>query len=96
MQFYGSLVLTQQSCVCLTCVDNVKPLQFLRVGPQWVYSMELQYMTHTVTLLETQSPSSASALLLVPQLWVAKQFDTPQTSMGIGAILSLECNYFAH
>lgn len=46
-------------------------------------------MTNHVILLETQSSSSACALLLVPQLWVAKQFDAPQTSMEIGAILSL-------
>lgn len=67
------------SCVYLFGVEKVKPLQFLRVGPQKV---------DNVTLVETRS-SSVHTLLLVPQLWVAKQFDTPQTSMGIGAILRL-------
>lgn len=70
----------------LTCVDNVKPLQFLRVDPQYVYCMELQYVTHNLKL----NPPPRSALgTLVPQLWVAEQSDTPQMSMGIGATLSL-------
>lgn len=46
-------------------------------------------MTHdtNVMLLETQRLFSVCTLLLVPQRWVAKHFDTTQTSMGIGAIL---------
>lgn len=61
--------------------DNV--MSFLRVGSEQVHSMQL----HNSAI--SASYSVQALLLIQTLLWVAEQFDTPQTSLEISALLSL-------
>lgn len=76
-----SLVLNQHLYVYLTCIDNVQSLLCLTSGPQEVDGIRAE---HTHVSLPPNSALFCVCLCCGGQ----KQFDTPQRTPGISAVLS--------